>query len=101
MPNSRERQPWADWINKGGAFRALPAFNLGVACYLFRDQIARWPVVPGSLIASLTAFIMLGWLLPPMAALVAIYAIALLAIQPDCAAVQPCFQNSASTAGRS
>jgi peptidoglycan/LPS O-acetylase OafA/YrhL len=76
---------WADWINKGGAFRALPAFNLGVACYLFRDQIARWPVVPGSLVLSLAAFIMLGWLLPPMAALVAIYAIALLAIQPDCA----------------
>ena len=36
--------PWADWINQGGAFRALPAFNLGIACYLFRDQIARWPV---------------------------------------------------------
>ena len=77
--------PWADWINKGGAFRALPGFNLGVACYLYRDQIARWPVIPGSLIISLVAFIVLGWWLPPMAALVAIYAIALLAIQPDCA----------------
>jgi peptidoglycan/LPS O-acetylase OafA/YrhL len=77
--------PWADWINKGGAFRALPGFNLGVACYLFRDRIARWPAIPGALIAALAAFIMLGSLLPPMAALVAIYAIAVLAIQPDCA----------------
>ena len=30
--------PWADWINQGGAFRALPAFNLGMACCP-----ARWP----------------------------------------------------------
>lgn len=29
-------EPWAEWINKGGIFRALPGFNLGVACYLFR-----------------------------------------------------------------
>lgn len=77
--------PWADWINQGGAFRALPGFNLGIACYLFRDQIARWPIIPGMLTISLTAFIMLGWLLPAMAGLVAIYAIAVLAIQPDCA----------------
>jgi peptidoglycan/LPS O-acetylase OafA/YrhL len=77
--------PWADWINKGGAFRALPGFSLGVACYLFRDWIARWPVIPGALVAALAAFIMLGSLLPPMAALVAIHAIAVLAIQPDCA----------------
>ncbi len=33
-------EPWPDWINKGGAFRALPAFNLGIACWLFRDRIA-------------------------------------------------------------
>jgi peptidoglycan/LPS O-acetylase OafA/YrhL len=77
--------PWADWINKGGAFRALPGFNLGVACYLFRDRIAGWPVMPGSFIVSLIAFVMFGWLLSPMAALVAVYAIALLAIQSDCA----------------
>lgn len=76
--------PWADWINDGGAARALPGFNLGVACYLFRSQIARWPVLPGMLTASLTAFILLGWMLPAMAALVAVYAIAVLAIQPDC-----------------
>ena len=55
-------EPWADWINKGGAFRALPGFNLGVACYLYRDRIANWPVVPGAFVASLVAFIMFGWL---------------------------------------
>jgi peptidoglycan/LPS O-acetylase OafA/YrhL len=76
--------PWAEWLNQGGAFRSLPGFNLGIACYLFRDQIARWPVIPGMLATSLAAYILLGWLLPPLAALVAVYAIAMLAIQPDC-----------------
>ena len=78
-------EPWADWINKGGAFRALPGFNLGVACYLYRDRIANWPVVPGSFVVALVAFVLFGWLLSPMAALVAVYAIALLAIHADCA----------------
>jgi len=77
--------PWAEWINQGGAFRALPAFNLGVACYLFRDRIAGWPAIPGALAASLTAFIVLGSWLPTMPALIAIYAIAMLAVQADCA----------------
>jgi len=76
--------PWADWINKDGAFRALPGFNLGVACYLYRDQIGRWPAIPGSLVIALGAFILLGSFLSPMAALFAIYLIALLAIQSDC-----------------
>lgn len=77
--------PWADWLNQGGAFRALPGFNLGVACYLFRGEIARWPIVPGLLMTSLAAFIVLGSHLSAMAALIAVYLIALLAIQPDCA----------------
>lgn len=75
--------PWAEWINKGGVFRALPGFNLGVLCYLYRDQISRWPVIPGALTLALTAFILFGWLLPDMAALIAVYAIAVLAIQCD------------------
>lgn len=77
-------EPWADWINHGGAFRAVPAFSLGIACYLYRERIARWPAVPGLLISSLVAFMLLGSWLTPMAALAAIYAIAVLAIQPDC-----------------
>jgi peptidoglycan/LPS O-acetylase OafA/YrhL len=76
-------EPWAAWINSGGAFRALPGFVLGVACYLFRHRIARWPVASGTLTAALAAFILLGWWLPEMAALVAVYAIAVLAIQCD------------------
>ena len=77
-------EPWADWINHGGAFRAVPAFSLGIACYLYRERIARWPAVPGLLMSSLAAFMLLGSWLTPMAALAAIYAIAVLAIQPDC-----------------
>lgn len=75
--------PWAEWINKGGVFRALPGFNLGVACYFYRYQIARWPAIPGALTITLTVFILFGWLLPDMAALIAVYAIAVLAIQCD------------------
>lgn len=75
--------PWAEWINRGGVFRALPGFNLGIACYLCRYQIARWPLIPGALTTALAAFALLGWLLPDMAALVAVYAIAVLAIQCD------------------
>lgn len=76
-------EPWAEWINKGGVFRALPGFNLGVACYLLRDQIARWPVSSRVFTLSLLAFTLLGWLLPEMVALVAVYTIAVLAIQCD------------------
>jgi peptidoglycan/LPS O-acetylase OafA/YrhL len=39
--------------------------------------------VPGALLAILTAFILFGWLLSDMAALVVVYAIAILAIQSD------------------
>ena len=63
-----------------------PAFNLGVACYLYRDQIARWPVIPWVLMTALTLRSSC-WArgFSPMTALVAIYVIALLAIQSDCA----------------
>jgi peptidoglycan/LPS O-acetylase OafA/YrhL len=77
--------PWTDWINQAGGFRALPAFSLGMAGHLYRDQIARWPVIPGALAASLAGFILFGSLLPTMTALLAIYLIALLAVQADCA----------------
>ncbi|WFU17709.1 acyltransferase [Bradyrhizobium sp. CB3481] len=77
--------PWADWINQGGGFRALPAFSLGMACYLFRTQIARWPAIPGALAVALPGFILFGSLLPTMTALLVIYLIALLAVQADCA----------------
>lgn len=77
--------PWAEWINKGGVFRALPGFSLGIACYLFRHEIARWPAVPALLVVALAGFILFGWLLPEMAGLIAVYAIAVLAVQYDTA----------------
>lgn len=77
-------EPWADWINQGGAFRALPGFMLGMACYLYRDQIMRFPVIPGLLPVALLAFLLLGSYLSAMSALVIVYVIAVLAIQHDC-----------------
>jgi peptidoglycan/LPS O-acetylase OafA/YrhL len=77
--------PWAEWINKGGVFRALPGFSLGIACYLYRHEISCWPAVSGALVAGLVGFILFGWLLPEMAGLLVVYAIAVLAIQYDSA----------------
>jgi peptidoglycan/LPS O-acetylase OafA/YrhL len=78
-------EPWPDWINKGGAFRALPAFNLGIACYLYRDRIEALPAVPGLLTGLLVLFILIGAYLNIFVALLMIYAIALIAIHHDCA----------------
>lgn len=75
---------WAHWINQGGAFRALPAFALGIACHLYREKIARWPALPGAVTILLVAYMLLGSLLPEMVDLVIIYGIAVLAIQCDC-----------------
>jgi peptidoglycan/LPS O-acetylase OafA/YrhL len=77
-------EPWADWINHGGAFRALPGFMLGMACYLYRDQIVRCPVIPGLLPLALLAFLLFGSYLTAMSAIVVVYVIAVLAIQQDC-----------------
>ncbi|WP_233022602.1 acyltransferase family protein [Rhodopseudomonas boonkerdii] len=77
-------EPWPDWINKGGALRALPAFNLGIACYLYRDRITALPALPGLLSGSLVLFIAIGAYLNIFVALLIVYAIALLAIHHDC-----------------
>jgi peptidoglycan/LPS O-acetylase OafA/YrhL len=77
-------EPWPDWINKGGAFRALPAFHLGIACCLYRDRIAAMPAMPGLLAALLLSFLMIGAYLNIYVALLMVYAIALLAIHHDC-----------------
>jgi peptidoglycan/LPS O-acetylase OafA/YrhL len=77
-------EPWPDWINKGGAFRALPAFNIGISCYLYRDRITALPAIPGLLSAALVLFVLVGATLNIYVALLIIYAIALLAIHHDC-----------------
>lgn len=86
-------EPWPDWINKGGAFRALPAFNLGIACYLYRDRIAALPAMPGLLSGFLLLFVMAGAYLNIYVALLMIYAIALLAIHHDCAGQSTLFSK--------
>jgi peptidoglycan/LPS O-acetylase OafA/YrhL len=74
---------WAEWINKGGVFRALPAFHLGVALHLFRDRIAGWQAPPALLTLGLAAFVLLGSLLPETLALAAVYLIAVAAVFCD------------------
>ncbi len=86
-------EPWPDWINKGGAFRALPAFNLGIACYLYRDRIAALPAIPGVLSGALVLFVISGAYLNIYVALLMIYAIALLAIHHDCAGQSTLFSR--------
>ena len=93
-------EPWADWINKGGAFRALPGFNLGVACYLFRDRIAGWPLVPGRSLSrssplSCSAGCCRRWRRWSRSMPLRCSRSKLIA-----PVVRPCSQNSASIAGR-
>ncbi|MDB5652397.1 MAG: hypothetical protein JWQ94_10 [Tardiphaga sp.] len=76
---------WAHWINQGGAFRALPAFYLGISCHLYRAELARWPALPAAVPVLLGAYILFGCFLPEIADLLVVYAIAVLAIQCDCA----------------
>jgi peptidoglycan/LPS O-acetylase OafA/YrhL len=75
--------PWTDWINRGGAFRALPSFTLGLSLYLFRTEIGRRPEIGAPLTPVLLSFLALGGLLPSSLALVAVYAIAILAVRTD------------------
>lgn len=74
--------PWPDWINKGGALRALPAFLLGVALHLYRDRMARLPLGV-ALLPAFLAFIFLGWALHPFAVLALVYLIAIAAVAAD------------------
>jgi len=76
--------PWPEWINKGGAVRALPAFFLGVSLFLFRDRIAGMPMA-AVLLPALLAFVVVGWALPDMAAIGLIYLVAIAAVHCDVA----------------
>lgn len=74
--------PWPQWINKGGAFRALPAFFLGVSLYLYRHRVAAMPLA-AVLLPALLAFVVVGWALPDMAAIGLIYVVAIAAVHCD------------------
>lgn len=75
--------PWIDWINRGGAFRALPSFVLGVSLYLYRSEIRQRPDVKSPFTLILLTFLAVGGLLPASLALIAVYAIAVLAVRAD------------------
>lgn len=75
--------PWTDWINRGGAWRALPSFALGLALYVFRTELCRWPGARLPLTPVVLAFIMLGSFFSDALALAAVYAIVILAIRAD------------------
>jgi peptidoglycan/LPS O-acetylase OafA/YrhL len=77
---------WPDWINRGGEFRALPAFFLGMALCLFRERIARVPLGV-ILLPAFLLFIVAGWAFPVMASLGLIYLIAIAAVHCDVAKV--------------
>jgi peptidoglycan/LPS O-acetylase OafA/YrhL len=77
--------PWTEWINRGGAFRALPSFALGVALYLFRAEVSRWPSVALPLVPVLLAFMLFGSSLPDGLVLATVYAIVMLAVRADLA----------------
>lgn len=75
-------EPWPDWINQGGAWRALPAFLLGVALHLFRDRVARMPIGV-VLLPAFVLFIVGGGVMPIYAAVALVYVVAIAAVQCD------------------
>jgi peptidoglycan/LPS O-acetylase OafA/YrhL len=80
--------PWTEWINRGGVFRALPSFALGVALYVFRATIDVAPSIRLPFTPLLAAFLLLGGLLPQALMLISAYAIVLLAARADALAHQ-------------
>lgn len=75
-------EPWPEWINQGGAVRALPAFLLGVTLYLFRDSLARWPLRK-VLLPALAVYVFVGGALPVLVGLALVYLVAAAGVQCD------------------
>jgi peptidoglycan/LPS O-acetylase OafA/YrhL len=78
-----ETGPWTEWINRGGAFRALPSFALGVTLYLFRAEISRSPAIDLPITPVLLMFLLFGGSLSDALVLAAVYVIAVLAVRAD------------------
>jgi len=74
---------WTDWINRGGMFRALPSFALGVTLYIFRARLDLAPAIQLPFTLLLSAFLVFGGLLPQTLMLAIVYAIVLLAARAD------------------
>jgi peptidoglycan/LPS O-acetylase OafA/YrhL len=74
---------WTEWINRGGMFRALPSFALGVTLYIFRAKLDLAPAIHLPFTPVLAAFLVFGGLLPQALMLAIVYAIVLLAARAD------------------
>lgn len=75
--------PWTDWINHGGAARALPSFMLGISLYRHRDIIGSQPHLKLPMTPVLMVFMVLGFAFPATAQLMLVYAIVVLALRLD------------------
>ena len=75
--------PWTEWINHGGAFRALPSFALGIALFLFCEKLDAAPALRTPFTAVLLAFLLFGGSLPQALMLLTVYLIVLLAARAD------------------
>jgi peptidoglycan/LPS O-acetylase OafA/YrhL len=75
--------PWTEWINRGGAFRALPSFALGMALFAFCEKLDAAPALRLPFTAVLFAFVLFGGSLPQALMLIAVYLIVLLAARAD------------------
>jgi peptidoglycan/LPS O-acetylase OafA/YrhL len=75
--------PWTEWINHGGAFRALPSFALGLVLYTYRAEIGRWPSLALPIAPVLLVFLVLGGSFPDALVLATVYAIVVLAVRAD------------------
>lgn len=75
--------PWTEWINHGGAARALPSFVLGIAFYRYRDMIGMRPDVRLPLAPIVMTFLLLGFAFPATVLLALVYAIVVLALRLD------------------
>jgi peptidoglycan/LPS O-acetylase OafA/YrhL len=74
---------WTEWINRGGMFRALPSFVLGITLYIFRARLDLAPAIHLPFTLLLSAFLLFGGFLPQALMLIAVYAIVLLAARAD------------------
>jgi peptidoglycan/LPS O-acetylase OafA/YrhL len=74
---------WTEWINRGGVFRALPSFALGITLYIYRAKFDLAPAIRVPFTLPLAVFLVFGGLLPQALMLAAVYAIVLLAARVD------------------
>ncbi|MFZ5734777.1 MAG: acyltransferase family protein [Pseudomonadota bacterium] len=75
--------PWTEWINHGGAARALPSFLLGIVLYRYQDVIGSRPALKPPMTPVLLIFVAAGSALPATAQLMLVYAIVILALRLD------------------